>query len=524
MADPTFWSRMGFDGGSALGIAGVDTRPYTLWTKDAAETAQKVLDDAAAIFPEFDGVTTVAMPLPTDFASPPFSSFLNWHTAHQVKFLKERASNWVAGDLRAVTFGTSANPIENQTFLLSADGRRVMHVNQLQSVDLAALPLADQERLAELPAFRALHSNPLGLWPADSVSGSAPPATVAEARARIERDYLGPLEALFKASFFFRDDRRSEKVTVTNMATHYPNLFLDQVDLLRRQLQRMAIFSPDALGEWVRELKERFERVERYSTVTPPTVNSQGLTLAANSTDDLVSVGRAKSIFLQTELRLRDLSMSSATIAFDGKFDNRIVDTPLMVTLFQTQENYSAEADAQAHSEELNQMNALIQAYTRIQKYVNDTLKTFDPVAFKAANPNDDKAVERKAFLGKNILSDLGFSAEELRLLSMFETSLVKQNNNSLLPIEISTNALRPSFDILGDFNPFFNMTFLKQHTQQEWDLFSQNLSKVAKVLSSESQSRMDAVNAISRGKNRNYELATETLNKMTDILRSIVN
>ena len=57
MADPTFWSRMGFDGGSALGIAGVDTRPYTLWTKDAAETAQKVLDDAAAIFPEFDGVT-----------------------------------------------------------------------------------------------------------------------------------------------------------------------------------------------------------------------------------------------------------------------------------------------------------------------------------------------------------------------------------------------------------------------------------------------------------------------------------
>jgi hypothetical protein len=286
----------------------------------------------------------------------------------------------------------------------------------------------------------------------------------------------------------------------------------------------MAIFSPDARGEWVRELKERFERVERYSTVTPPTLNSQGLTVAANSTDDLVSVGRAKSIFLQTELRLRDLSMSSATIAFDGKFDNRIVDTPLMVTLFQTQENYSAEADAQARSEELNQMNALIQAYTRIQKYVNDTLKTFDPVAFKAANPNDDKAVERKAFLGKNILSDLGFSAEELRLLSMFETSLVKQNNNSLLPIEISTNALRPSFDILGDFNPFFNMTFLKQHTQQEWDLFSQNLSKVAKVLSSESQSRMDAVNAISRGKNRNYELATETLNKMTDILRSIVN
>lgn len=524
MADPTFWSRMGFDGGSALGIAGVDTRPYTLWTRDAAETAQKVLDDAAAIFPEFDGVTTVALPLPTDFANPSFASFLNWHTAHQVKFLKESGPNWAVGDMRSVTFGTSANAIENQTFMLSADGRRVLHINQLQSIDLAALPLADQERLAELPAFRALHSNPLGLWPADDLSGSAPPATVAEARARIESVYLAPLEALFKASFYYRDDRRAEAVTAANLPTHYPNLFLDQLDLLRRQLQRMAIFSPDAIGEWVRQVKERFDRVERYSTVTQPSLNAQGLTLAANSTDDLASLQRAKSIFLQTELRLRDLSMSSATIAFDGKFDNRIVDTPLMVILFQTQENYSAEADAQARSEELNQMNTLIQAYTRIQKYVNDTLKTFDPVAFKAANPNDDKAVERKAFLGKNTVSDLNFSAEDLRLLSMFETSLVKQNNNSLLPIEISTNALRPSFDILGTTIPFFNVTFLKQHTQQEWDLFSQNLSKVAKVLSAESQARMDAVNAISRGKNRNYELATETLNKMTDILRSIVN
>lgn len=524
MADPTFWSRMGFDGGSALGIAGVDTRPYTLWTKDAAETAQKVLDDAAAIFPEFDGVTKVALPLPTDFANPSYASFLNWHTAHQVKFLKESAPNWVVGDMRAVTFGTSANPIENQTFLLSADGRHVIHINQLQSVDLAALPLADQERLAELPAFRALHSNPLGLWPADALSGSTPPATVAEARDRIESVYLGPLEALFKSSFFYRDDRRAEKVTAANLPTHFPNLFLEQLDTLRLQLKRMAIFSPDAIGEWVRQLKERFERVERYSTVTPPTLNARGLTLAANSTDDLASVGRAKSIFLQTELRLRDLSISAATIAIDGKFDNRLVDTPLMVILFQTQENYSAEADAQARSEELNQMNALIQAYTRIQKYVNDTLKTFDPVAFQAANPNDDKAVERKAFLGKNTVSDLGFSAEDLRLLSMFETTLVKENNNSLLPIEISTNALRPSFEILGAVNPFFNVTFLKQHTQQEWDLFSQNLSKVAKVLSSESQARMDTVNAISRGKNRNYELATETLNKMTDILRSIVN
>lgn len=527
----TFWTRMAYDGASAIGKAGVDPRPYARLSEGSTVMAQKVLDDAASIFPEFDGVTTVALPLPADFTNPPFASFLNWHTAHQVKFLKESAPNWAVGDLRAVTFGTSANPIENETFMLSADGRRVIHVNQLQTTDIAALPLADQERLAELPAFRALHSNPLGLWPADDVSGNAPPATVAEARARVESAYIKPLEDLIKASAAYSDAKRGETVTTANMTTHYPNLFLDQVDLIRRRLAGMAVFSPDALGEWVRDIKTRFDRVEAYSNVTKPEKNVLGLTLAANSTDDLAGVERARTIFLQTELRLRDLAVSSYDIADDGKYTvvvdgqavDRFTDTPLMVFLFQTQANYAAEADAQARSEELRQMNALIQTYTQIQKYVNETLKKFDPVAFQAANPNDDKAIERKAFLGISLLGDLGFSESDMKLLSMFEKTVMSQKDNTYLPIEKSTNALRPSFDFLDGTVPFLP-TLLKTHTQQEWDLFSQSLSKVSKVLSSDSQARMDSVNKISREKNRHYELASETLNKMTDILRSIVN
>lgn len=525
MADSTFWNRMGFDGASAIGLGGVDTRPYTVLSKGASAMAQKVLDDAAAIFPEFDGVSNVALPLPADFAAPSFGSFLNWHTAHQVQFLKERAPNWTAGDLRAVTFGTSANPVENETFVLSADGRRAIHVNQLQTIDLAQLPLEDQRRLAEdIPAFRAIHANPLGLWPADGVSGSAPPTTVAAARDRIETLYLAELERAVQSSANYRPERRAEAVTAANLQTHYPNMFLDQIDLMRRRLAKMAIFNPDAIGQFVADLKERFERLERYATTTRPTLNSFGLIEAANSTDDLASLDRAKLIFMQMELRLRDVAASSADIAFTGNFIGRAVDTPLMVFLFQTQENSSAEADARARSEELNQMNALIQAYTRIQQFVNDTLKRFDPVAFQAANPNDDKAIERKALLGKNSLSDLNLSSSDLRALSMFETSLAKLNQNSFHPIELATNAVRPTFDIIVMPSPFIPFVGLKQHTQQEWDLFSQSLSKVSKVLSSDSQARMDEVNRISRGKNRSYELASETLNKMTDILRSIVN
>ena len=523
MSDQTFWSRIGLDGTSAKGLAGIETRPYTILSKGTSAMAQKVLEDAAKIFPEYDGVNNLMLPRPADFDNPSFESFLRWHTAHQVQFLKENAPNWAEGNYRFVTFGTSPDPVKNETFMLSADGRRVIHVNQLKAADLAQLPLADQELLADrCPAFRALHSNPLGLWPADNVSGGAPPATVAEARLRLEQTFLKEFENLVKKSANYSDARRGEPVTTANMQSHYPNLFLNQLDLIRERLSKMAIFNPDAIGLMIADLKERYVRVERYATVTRPTVDSAGLTLSANSTDNLAGLDRARIIFLQTELRLLDIAKMSFTVADTGIYNERAVDTPLMVFLFQTQENYSKEAEAQARSEELNQMNALIQTYTRIQKIVNDTLKTFDPVTFKKNNPNDDKAVERKTLLAKTFLKDLNFTDSDLQLLSMFEVTRAK-DNNSTHPLELDTNAVRPFFDFIGDTLAFAGV-LLKPHTQQEWDLFSQSLSKVSKVLSADSQARMDKVNEISRGKNRSYELASETLNKMTDILRSIVN
>ena len=266
----------------------------------------------------------------------------------------------------------------------------------------------------------------------------------------------------------------------------------------------------------------------------PSPVADTKLADAANSTDDLGSVTRALNVFLRAELRLRDIVAQSIDIIFTGRYRNpadptdqgRVVDTPLMVFLFQTQQNYSAEAEAQAKSEELNEMKALIGIYTKVQKMVNDTLQKFDPVKFQEANKDNDKAVEYHRFYDVEWTTQLpaSFTASDFLILSMFDKTLAPRNDNTYLPIEGQTNAGRPLFEFFSMIPAVGTAAQFKLHTQQDWDLFSQSLSKVSEVLSADSQARMDEIDRISRGKNRNYELASDTLNKMTDILRSIIN
>lgn len=540
--DLTMWERMGFNGASAIGIAGVDTRPYTRLSDGDTGMAQKVLDDAAAIFPEFDGITQRALPLPPDYANPTREGFIAWHTAHQVQYLKEQAPNWAAGDLRALTFGTSPDPAQNENFLLSADGKRVMRIATLQITEIARMPRADQERLATLPAFRALHANPMGLWPADDIfnragnGGTPPPNTVAEARARIEADMIAPLERIVLDRHIAA--RRNEVITAANLGELYPNLFLDQIASLRRRLSEMAIFNPDVIGQSIADLKTRFERITAYATVTPqgasPGFNL--LTSAVNSTDRLAGINRALQVFLQSELRQRDLLAAADTIAFEGvqrfvvngQIVNRKVDTPMMVFLLQTQENYSDEAEAQARSEEMNQMKALLESYTRMQELVNETIRKFDPVEFQKRFPNDDERVEEIGFMGVSFSGQLTrqstavprpLTESDLLVVSMFDRVAARANGNSFLPIERETNSTRPSLSFFVD-----GTNMLKAYKQQDWDLFSQDLSKISKVLSADAEARMEAINRVAKEKNRHYELATETINKMTDILRSIVN
>lgn len=524
---PDFWQNMGFDGASAQGMAGVNRQPYTILSQGTTVMAQKVLDDAAALFPEYDGETNIPPRLPPDFATPTGESFATWHTAAQIAYLKALEPDW-RNTPAVVTFGTAPSAFDYRTWLLSADGRSVINVNTLQTSDIARLSLDDQTRLAELPAFLEIHADPKGLWPAtaagvQSAGGTAPPATVAEARARIDK-LISDLEAVVKTSVHYDADKRTEEVTANNLTERYPNLFLDQIDILRDRVANMAIFSFDAIGKIVDDLRKRFVRIERYSTVTPPQPDNfgTGLTLSANSTDNLAGVKRALNIFLRSEVQLRDIADIKHEVVTYGTMKLRPLDTPGMIFVLQTQDNYAKEAEARAQSEDLNQINALVQSYTGMQKMLNATLAKFDPVQFQKDNPNDyEKKNEYKTLLGETNIMVSQMSQEDRNILSMFEKRYVTANSNSYHPLEKELNTLRPTISVFTDF---FIAGVFKPKMQKEWDLDSQNLAKVSKILSQESQLRMDQINALSREKNRNYDIATETLTKMTDILRSIVN
>lgn len=533
---PDFWNSMAFDGASAAGLTGIDSRPYTLLSQGTTVMAQKVLDDAAAIFPEYDGVTNMPPRLPPDFADPGPESFAMWHTAAQIAYLKAQEPDWQT-KTAVKTFGTSASAFDNQTWLLSADGRSVINVNTLQLSDIARLSFADQARLAELPAFIEIHADPKGLWPASPAGvqrggGTAPPATVAEARDRIEALIAG-LETVVMTSANYAADKRGETVTAENLTQRYPNLFLDQIDLLRSRVANMAIFSFDAIGQLVKDLETRFLRIERYATVTQPQYDARfpGMIYAANSTDDLAGVRRALNIFLRSEVQQRDIAALKGEVIDYGTMQGRPLDTPGMIFVLQTQDNYAKEAEARAQSEELNQINSLVQSYTGMQKMLNTTLTKFDPVKFQAENKDDyDKKNEVKPFLGLAGIESLDadnkpISMADRNILSMFERSYALANGNTFHPFEQAKGASRPTISVFAEAVAGVSIPgAFKTATQKEWDLASQSLAKVSKILSQEGQLQMDRINALSREKNRNYDLATETLTKMTDILRSITN
>ncbi len=62
------------------------------------------------------------------------------------------------------------------------------------------------------------------------------------------------------------------------------------------------------------------------------------------------------------------------------------------------------------------------------------------------------------------------------------------------------------------------------KHEKTIWDALAVQLGESTKIIGQSSQIQMDAINKLSQEKNRHYELGSNVLNKMTEILRSITS
>jgi hypothetical protein len=500
------------------------------------------------------------------------ADFTVWHSRHQVDFLLEEglqaysppAPNSPPDPLppgtRTVQYYTFT---DGPTFVLGQDGRKVYNVEALSFAEIATMPLADQEALAGLPAFQA-RAEALLMRP-------LPGETVAEVRAEM----IGNVDALitdieartnydagdrdrFLEGFLFDASLRVEL---------YPHLFIEQLKLYKLRLENMALFSEARVGDFLTELSERFDRVKSYHDVTPEAPVTGGLINGVNALDSGRTMSTGLGIFIEMESQLFQIALAKAYLTTTGTLiepirgklfstqemlnaavDNvnggyldyssfltaqatdiydritagtsrqRFLDGPSLIFVLQTFSNYEAEAEAQIKSEELNQETKLLQDYSAMQKLVNDTLSEFEP---EPDFDDEDAPAETLAFLNLATVSQL--SAEQTLTASMFDTTAsLNGGNNSYHPIEAAKQRLAPE-----EFRPTVAIAsggVLLKYQKSVWDQLAVSIGESTKLISQDSQIQMDAINKLSRQKNRHYELGSNVLNKVTDLLRDLTS
>lgn len=478
------------------------TAPYLILSTSA--TAQldwaRIGADAERLFPVFDGVSNLLPERPADFASPTARSFMNWHSAHQLEYMREH------GTLQAYLFtgeGTLTTRVAtvpgppDLSLFVTQDGRRVINLATLQATDIARLSLDDQRVLARLPEFATQIAPAFNLRPGvgDASSNAVRDeirADIALIRAQIE---ASPRFAAGQQARFDSDP--------TSRRELYHYLFLSQLDLLDARLSQMAVFETDAIGLILSDIGERYLRLERYISVTPEVAGAPGeAPRNVNASDGGAGIAAAVEIFLGVEARLYDIARARFDLAETGEFNGRPADVPQLIFVLQSLATRRAEAEAEAKTEELNQNNLLLKDYSRMQDILNRTLKVFSGL----------DATARVQLGGYTSIFDL--SDEDLRVASMFDSSLLDATNTSH-PVESERSVVRPTLEMVGTPMPI--------HPKDVWDRFSLSLGNATQQIGRDSQIRMQDIARMNEVKNRHYEMGSSVLSRTAEIIRSIL-
>ncbi|MCL3883315.1 hypothetical protein [Marivita sp. GX14005] len=479
--------------------------PQTLLrgTGDPAVIDPKRAADAEALFPTFDADGELIGSRPPGYgATPDKAAFLLWHSAHRMAWLNEHGSATTANDgvgdvtFRHGTIGTAPDALSNLHVLLTQDSKRIVVLNHLQPADIAKLPLDDQRALVLHPAYSEVVAARFDLRPAGG-------ETVAEARKAAQdlvqaartnvTDGLGG-DAAAQLTEFLNDPGKRAQL--------WQQAFVAQYDLMLDALNSMAVFDLDRISQDLGALSERFIRLERFFNL--PAEGTRGtMPTDVNAVNGPSGIIAGRDTLVRIELQLYDLARLSREVAQTQVFEGKRLDTPGLTFVLQTFANYRNEAQAEAKTEELNQRNLLLQDYTRMQKIVNAALAKFD--ASKLSDPN---AREQKTV-------DLS-SPETRRTVAMFDKGL---SGSAVHPMEAAVGLDRPVSRLVTDPG-----NTGVAHYKEEFDRFAIALSEGARQLGQDNQILMGEIAQLNRIKNRHYDIATNVLNKMTTILRSIIN
>ena len=546
-------------------------------------TSPQVWIAAGLVFP-----TSSPFPSRPDFNTVTLEQFIGWHSQHQVEYILERGRTAYAPDpgyplptplpagtrtVHYADFGAGA------IFVLGQDGRTIYNLQTLRTADIVTMPLADQEVLASQLRDPDLadQTNPLDLLGAQASLLMVRPRG-GESVESVRQEYLDRIDDLVASitsltnydpgmrDEFFDGFLNDQLVRLQN----YPHLFVEQLNIYKLRLENMALFHENRINDFIDDLEERFLRITQYAQVSGETASTGGLIGGVNALDRnqaTPTIGRGLNIFIEMETQLFQIALARAYVSMTGTTvepikgrlmatqsllaaardtggnyadfasflsaqatditdrinagtsSQRFLDGPNLIFVLQTFDNYEAEAEAQIKSEDIQQQTKLLEDYSKMQELLNQTLNKFKPVP---ANDDNDEPPpqEELGFLNLSLVSQL--DEEQLRIASMFDTVASATGNTSYHPIEQKKSPTAP-----GDFRPTVEIAVggtLTTHPKTVWDALAVNLGEATKIIGQDSQLQMDAINRLSQQKNRNYELGSNVLNKLTDLLRDITS
>lgn len=516
---------------------------YHLNGSAAGSPSSIVAASAEALFPSLNGGSNI-LPVeerPALFNTPPsglvsdaakrdfVQDFNSWHSGYQLEYIKTHGTNGV------ISISDQNNKALLTAFISETKPNKVYVLQSLDKNTIATMSKADQVRIPTLPGGTAL------------IEALQLTSDVAAQIAKVN--------ALVSLISVLQPDKvngTTNKTPSQLMPAADQKPFLDQLELLKKQIGNSGLIGSVDVETKIKDLKDRFDRAFAFFDVKGPKqetayMNNSGRPNWFTPSDpitvfkDVISVGgdisvieNGYKIFIAQERRIAELALRRDEISTmsGAKFD-----VPYLVATLQAMYNLNLEAQVVIETEEINQQNALLKTYAAMQDIVNQTLQKFakadeggkyvlgiENVDYYKMLTNPDRKWDDAT--GTWIEGPDNFA--NAMLISMFEDVLGKGQKH---PLEKLRNISRPLSDIFHNPPLFVDDQGthytgqdydLKALTHPQWSTIGTRLSETVTLINQNSQIKMNDINSLDKQRNRHFELANNALAKMNEILQNI--
>lgn len=447
-----------------------------------AAYVRTVLVDPATTVPDSE--------LPANYDNPTPAQFLSWHQSVQLRYLSEKVDQ---ADLAAgrVVIGTGTDKIG---VVRSDDKREVIIVNQLTRSTIASFSPTEQQRIATNPIFKETLAVTLGLLPNATLD-------VAGSRTLLKSDIQAKIDEITNK----HPSKKSRQPFDTDK-----QVYIDQLKLIQAAIDDSAVFSRSDVAGQVNKIMERFERAFNYYDVT---VGARYADLGSGrgfvSADSNASINKGYTVFIEQERRIYAIEQSSRQMLQqqginstdeNGNVIIAYLDVPTLVAFIQNNQGLKTQSIITMRTEQLTQLNTLSQAYSEMQRIINETLKEFTRTGTDA---NDEK---------HNLKIDwTKASPFTQNVIYMFEDTSTGTGH----PVEKDFSVTRPTHNMMNNPSNYFI-----EYSRTQWERFSTQLSDAVTLLNP--QLLTNDINQDNRERTRSTEQASNTVRRQYELTSGI--